>query len=156
MKDLAKPLRPHFLLPQAGVLQQCLICVEMISVNTNRDDELRYCIDDCSKLGFGFGDLVEGCRESSSGSLAFDRDQCKVPCGFDELNFGVIRYPRLGGVEGKGTKHLAILRQNRLGPRCANPVPDGKVLKLIGPVCVRCNVRDDDVLFQERGGAAAS
>src|ERR1700678_991328 len=122
MKDLAKPLRPHLLLPQTGVLQQCLICVEMISVSANRDDELRYCIGDRSKLSFGFGDLVEGCRKSSSGSLAFNCDPGNVPPGFDELNFGVGRYPRLGGVQGKGTKNLAILRQNRLGPRCANPV----------------------------------
>jgi hypothetical protein len=70
---------------------------------------------------------MEGRRESSSGSLAFSRDQCNVSCDFDELDFGIRRFPRLGGVQGKGTKHLAILRRNRLGPRCANPVLDGKV-----------------------------
>ena len=39
---------------------------------------------------------------ASSGSLAFNRDRCNMPCGFDELDFGVRRYPRFGGVEGKG------------------------------------------------------
>jgi hypothetical protein len=54
-------------------------------------------------------------------SLAFNRDQCNVPCALDEFDFGVRAYPRLRGVEGKGTEHVAIFRQNRIGPGRANP-----------------------------------
>ena len=62
MKDIAKAFRTHFFFRQAGVLQYCLICVQKFSVGPNSDDELRYCIDDCSKFSFGFGYFVESLR----------------------------------------------------------------------------------------------
>jgi hypothetical protein len=45
-----------------NALQYCLIRVQKVSVGPNSDDELRSCIDDGSKLSFGFGYLVESLR----------------------------------------------------------------------------------------------
>ena len=59
MKDRTKALRSHFFPYQAGVLEYCLVRGQKISVGPNRDDELGYCIDDCSKFSFGFGLFVE-------------------------------------------------------------------------------------------------
>jgi hypothetical protein len=62
MKDLNKAFGSRFFFRQTGVLQYCLIRVQKVSVGPNRDDELRYCIDDCAELSFGFGYFAEGAR----------------------------------------------------------------------------------------------
>src|SRR3984885_8515074 len=53
VKNLTKASRPHFFFRQAGVVPYCLIRVKKCSVGPNSDDELRDCIDDCSKFSFG-------------------------------------------------------------------------------------------------------
>ena len=35
---------------------------------------------------------------AASDRLAFNRDQCDLPCALDEFDFGVRGYPQLGGV----------------------------------------------------------
>src|ERR1700731_1641675 len=55
MKDRMNALQPEFFFRQAGVLLYCLIRIQKVSVGPNGRDELRYCIDDCSKFGVGFG-----------------------------------------------------------------------------------------------------
>ncbi len=49
----------HIPLP---LLQECLICIQTVSVSPKSDDELRYCVDDGSKLSFGFRNFVESPR----------------------------------------------------------------------------------------------
>src|SRR4029077_1406145 len=60
MKDLRKGFRHHFFFRQARVLLYCLIRVLKPSVDSNSDDELRYCIDYGPKFGFGFLDFLGG------------------------------------------------------------------------------------------------
>src|SRR5437016_486147 len=62
MDDLTKAPRPHVLRRQPGVVHYCLIRVQKCAVGPNSDDELRYCIDDRSKLSFRFGDFLESPR----------------------------------------------------------------------------------------------
>src|SRR2546422_5819084 len=62
MKDLTKAPRSHALRRQSGVVHYCLIRVQKCAVGPNSDDALRYCIDDRSKLSFGFGDFLESPR----------------------------------------------------------------------------------------------
>src|SRR5216684_6397926 len=62
MEDLTKPVRSHFFFGQAGVLHYCLIRVQEVSVSSNSNDQLRYCIDDGAKFSFGFGYFIESPR----------------------------------------------------------------------------------------------
>ena len=70
MKDVAEAFRPHFLFRQAGVVQYRLIRGQKCAVGPERDDELRYGIDDCSKFSFGFRKLFERTRECRLVALA--------------------------------------------------------------------------------------
>jgi hypothetical protein len=79
-----------------------------------------------------------------------------LPRAFDQLEFGIGGRPRLLGAESEGAKHLAILRQNRLGPRREDSVLEGELSMLIGPDRISSNVGDDDAPFEERGSAAAT
>src|SRR6266852_1089743 len=70
MKGLTKALRLHFFFRQARVLQYCLIRVQKVSVGPDRDDELRYYIDDGSQFSFGFGYFVVSPRQRHLVALA--------------------------------------------------------------------------------------
>ena len=89
-------------------------------------------------------------------SLTFNRDQGDLPRAFDQLELCIGGGPRLAGVESEGAEHLAILRQNRLGPRREYSIFEGKLSVRIGPDRIGGNVGDDDPPFKERGGAAAT
>src|ERR1700722_17649757 len=69
MKNLTKVPRLHFFFRQAGVLQNCPICKQKGSISSNSADQLRYGVDDGSKLSFGSGFFFEGLRYSPSGAL---------------------------------------------------------------------------------------
>jgi hypothetical protein len=106
MKDLNKAFRSRFFFGQAGVLQYCLIGVLKISVRPNRDNELRYCIDDCSKLSFGFGYFVESLCQRRLRSLSLDRNYGYVTCGFDQSQITLAWDAGLCVVHSEGAEHL--------------------------------------------------
>ena len=106
MKDLNKAFRSRFFFRQAGVLQYCLIRVLKVSVGPNRDNELRYCIDDCSELSFGFSYFIESPRQRRLRSLSLDRNYGYVTCGFDQAQISLARDAGLCIVHSEGAQHL--------------------------------------------------
>src|SRR3989441_12077497 len=121
MKDITKVFRPHVFFRQAGVVEYCLIRGEKFSVGLNTDDELRDCINDCSKVNLGFGHLVESALQCALSALAVvDVRHQRVPA--NNSAFGIPpRMPWYQAATIGAIKSTApMLRTNRLtGLDCA-------------------------------------
>src|SRR6202158_5512617 len=118
-----KVVRHHLFSRQAGVLHYCLIRVEIFSVRPQSGDELRYGVDDRSKLSLRFLDFLDGLCQRGPCSFSLNRDYRDVAGSLDQLEIALTRDSRFGVVHGEGAEQLLIFREQRLRPSCPQSVP---------------------------------
>ena len=146
---LAKAEGAQVFQAQAGVVDEHPIRVQHLAVEADHRDGLVDGVRDPAHLRFRFPQGLQG-------SLPADRDLHSLPRAVDQLDLGLGRHSRLGGVERECPQHLAFLGENGLGPRRPDPVPEGEIAILVGPDGIGRDVGDDDPLLEVGRGTAAT
>src|SRR5260370_40228530 len=113
MKGVEKFFRPHVFFLLAGVLQHCLICVQKVSISSNGDDELRYGVDDGSKLRFGFGYFVESPGQHRLITSALNRNRSEMRNLPDDLLILLTWTARLAPIDRECAQHQPTRGQYR-------------------------------------------
>ncbi len=117
---------------------------------------MRNSIDHHAKLFFRLTDRVKGISERFLRALTFDCDECEAPGRPNQIKVDLRRQARLSRIDRERPENLILFRQDRLRPRRAYPIPEGKVATVLPPVWLGGDIWDNHTCLQECGSSAQS
>src|SRR5260221_2223732 len=101
-------------------------------------------------------EFLIGLLECRLRSVALDSDKCESSGPLNHSKVDLRRQARLSRIDRERPENLVLFRQDRLRPRRAYPIAEGKVATVLPPAWLGGDIWDNHTCLQECGSSAQS